>query len=242
MDINDFKNKLVEDSKAIDVQLGDTEVEKICTFIRLMKEWNEKINLTSITEDEEIISKHLIDSLTLFNTQKLFGKKTLIDIGTGAGFPAIPLKICNDELEVTLLDSVNKRLKYLNEVIDTLDLKNIFTVHSRAEDGGKNKDYREMYDIATARAVATLAVLAELCLPFVKVGGYFICMKGPAYREELIIGKRAIEVLGGKLIEVLEVEIPGTDYSHNILVIEKIRHTPPAYPRNAGIPSSSPIK
>ena len=242
MDINNFKKKLVEDSKKIDVQLGVEEVEKIYTFIELMKEWNEKINLTSITEDEEIISKHLIDSLTLFNTKKLSGKKTLIDIGTGAGFPAIPLKICNDELEVTLLDSVNKRLKYLNEVIDALDLKNIITVHNRAEDGGKNKDYRETYDIATARAVATLDVLAELCLPFVKVGGYFLCMKGPAYKEELVIGKRAIEVLGGKLIEVLEVEIPGTDYTHNILVIEKIRHTPMAYPRKAGTLGSSPIK
>ena len=242
MDINNFKKKLVEDSKAIDVQLGIKEVENICTFIDLMKEWNEKINLTSITEDEEIISKHLIDSLTLFNTKKIFGKKTLIDVGTGAGFPAIPLKICNDELEITLLDSVNKRLKYLNEVIEALDLKDIFTVHSRAEDGGKNKDYREKYDIATARAIATLDVLAELCLPFVKVGGYFLCMKGPAYKEELVIGKRAIEVLGGKLIEVLEIELPGTDYTHNILVIEKIRNTPPFYPRRPGIPSSSPIK
>ena len=242
MDVNDFKKKLMEDSKSIDVPLGNKEVEKIFTFIELMKEWNEKINLTSITQDEEIISKHLIDSLTLFNTKKLSGKKTLIDIGTGAGFPAILLKICNDELEVTLLDSVNKRLKYLNEVIDALILKNITTVHSRAEDAGRDKDYREKYDVATARAVATLDVLAELCLPFVKVGGYFLCMKGPAYKEELVTGKRAIEVLGGKLIEVIEVEIPGTDYTHNILVIEKTRHTPPAYPRKAGIPSSSPIK
>ena len=242
MDVNAFKMKLVEDSKAIGVLLGDKEVEKICTFIELMKEWNEKINLTSITEDEEIISKHLIDSLTLFNTKKLSGKKTLIDIGTGAGFPAIPLKICNDELEVTLLDSVNKRLKYLNEVIQALGLKNITTFHSRAEDGGKDKDYREKYDIATARAVATLDVLAELCLPFVKVGGYFLCMKGPAYKEELVRGEKAIEVLGGKLIEVLEVEIPGTDYTHNILVIEKIRSTPKIYPRKSGTPTSSPIK
>ena len=241
MESNEFEKRIIEDSKKIGVILSEQQGKDIRVFTELMKEWNEKINLTKITEDEEIIPKHIIDSLTLFNTGKLDGELTLIDVGTGAGFPSIPAKIANPKLKVTLLDSLKKRLKYLDEVIATLGLENIETLHIRAEDGGRDKEYRDSFDIATARAVANLASLAELCLPFVKVGGFFLCMKGPAYIEELKVGEKAIELLGGKVIETIQCEIPGTDLTHNIIVIEKVKRSPKGYPRKAGMPNSNPI-
>lgn len=241
MEANEFEKRIIEDSKKIGVMLNEQQGKDIRTFTELMKEWNEKINLTKIVEDEEIIPKHIIDSLTLFNTGKLEGEKTLIDVGTGAGFPSIPVKIANPLLKVTLLDSLNKRLKYLDEVIHVLGLENIETLHVRAEDGGRDKIYRDTFDIATARAVANLASLAELCLPFVKIGGFFLCMKGPAYIEELKTGEKAIELLGGKVIETIQCEIPGTDLTHNIIVIEKVKRSPKGYPRKAGMPNSNPI-
>ncbi len=242
MEKNDFIERLGRDASNISVPVSVEAAEKMYLFSSLMKEWNEKINLTSITADEEIISKHLIDSLSLAKTKKLDNGLSMIDVGTGAGFPAIPVKIIYPGMRVTLLDSLNKRLLYLKDVVEKLDLELVEMVHARAEDGGRNKLLRENFDLVTARAVASLDVLAELCLPFARVNGYFLCMKGPAYLEELKQAERAIEVLGGRVEEVIQTEIPGTDLRHNIVVIKKIKKTPDGYPRKAGKPSSSPIR
>lgn len=206
----------------------------------LMLEWNKKINLTAITEEKEVDIKHFLDSLSLFKTKYLEGEKTLIDIGTGAGFPGIVLKIYNKDLKITLLDSLNKRIKFLNEVIDELKLDKIETVHGRAEELGRNKDFREKYDIATSRAVANLSTLLEYDLPFVKVGGYFIAMKGPEYKAELEKADNAIKKLGGELKEVIEVELP-MDIKHYLIIIKKISPTDKTYPRAGGKPKSKPL-
>lgn len=206
----------------------------------LMLEWNKKINLTTITEEKEVDIKHFLDSLSLFKTKHLEGGKTLIDIGTGAGFPGVVLKIYNKDLKITLLDSLNKRIKFLNEVIDELKLDKIETVHGRAEELGRNKDFREKYDIATSRAVANLSTLLEYDLPFVKVGGYFIAMKGPEYKAELEKAENAIKKLGGELKEVIEVELP-MDIKHYLVIIEKIAPTDKIYPRAGGKPKSKPL-
>ncbi|MGO1580492.1 MAG: 16S rRNA (guanine(527)-N(7))-methyltransferase RsmG [Peptoniphilaceae bacterium] len=206
----------------------------------LMLEWNKKINLTAITEEKEVDIKHFLDSLSLFKTKYLEGEKTLIDIGTGAGFPGIVLKTYNKDLKITLLDSLNKRIKFLNEVIDELKLDKIETVHGRAEELGRNKDFREKYDIATSRAVANLSTLLEYDLPFVKIGGYFIAMKGPEYKVELEKADNAIKKLGGELKEVIEVELP-MDIKHYLVIIKKISPTDKIYPRAGGKPKSKPL-
>jgi len=207
----------------------------------LLIEWNEKINLTAIIESEEVDIKHFVDSATCIATGYIKNGNEVIDVGTGAGFPGVPVKILNDSLEVTLLDSLNKRIKYLEDVVNKLDLEGIKLVHSRAEDGGINKLYREKYDIALSRAVATMNVLCEYCLPFVKVGGYFICQKGPSYKEELDNAAKAIEVLGGKVKEVKNYRLADSDIIHYVIIIEKVRQTPPKYPRKAGKPAAEPI-
>lgn len=237
-----FQAKLIESAKEIDIEISEFQAAELRKFTELMKEWNEKVNLTAIIDDEEILSKHLIDSLSLLKCDRLPTGARVIDIGTGAGFPAIPLKILRGDLEITLLDSLNKRLKYLDEVINLFSLKNTHTFHARAEDGGKAAAHRESYDVATARAVANLSTLLELCLPFVRVGGYFLCMKGPSYLEELEEAKNAFSILGGELESVVQTVIPGTELKHHILIIKKIAGTPAAYPRKAGTPSNKPLK
>lgn len=207
----------------------------------LLIDWNEKINLTTIIEPDEVDIKHFVDSATCIATGYIKNGCEVIDVGTGAGFPGVPVKILNDSLKVTLLDSLNKRIKYLEDVVDKLELKGIKLVHSRAEDGGINKLYREKYDIALSRAVATMNVLCEYCLPFVKVGGYFICQKGPSYKEELDNAAKAIEVLGGKVKEVKNYRLADSDITHYVIIIEKVRQTPPKYPRKAGKPAAEPI-
>ncbi len=207
--------------------------EKFMVYKDLLKEWNKNINLTAIIDDEEIITKHFIDSIKAMEFQPLKNAKSIIDVGTGAGFPGIPLKIVSSDIELTLLDSLNKRINFLKEVGKVLELKNVEYIHSRAEDGGNDVNLRENFDIAVSRAVANLTLLSELCLPYVKVGGYFIALKGPSVDEEIESAAYAINLFGGKFIEKIEILVEGTDLKHNLIIIEKIKNTPNKYPRNS---------
>ena len=227
---------------SVKMNFDEDNYNKFITYKNLLQEWNEKINLTAITEDEEVIKKHFIDCIKAFSENQFKEAKTLIDVGTGAGFPGLPIAIMKEDLNITLLDSLNKRVNFLNIVKNSLNLTNVTTIHSRAEDGARNKELREKFDIATSRAVANMAVLSEFCLPYVKVGGYFIALKGPAITDELNDAKNAIGTLGGKLIEVIEVSVEGTDLKHNLVVIKKVKETPKTYPRKAGSITKKPIK
>lgn len=223
----------------LDIDKG--KLEKFKKYKNLLKEWNEKINITAIKEDKEIDIKHFLDSLTIFKTGKITGGKRIIDIGTGGGFPGVPIKIVEEDVEIVLLDSLNKRLKFLNEVIKELELKDIKTVHERAEDLGNNKEYREMFDIAVSRAVASLNMLSEYCLPLVKINGYFISMKGTESEEEIKQAEKAIKALGGKLEDKIDVRVPHSDIVHSLLVIKKVNHTPTKYPRQSGKIKKNPL-
>lgn len=223
------KEKLIKDAETIGVSLNEFHVKQFEKYQDLLLEWNEKINLTAITDEQDIITKHFVDSLYCLKYIKPGDK--VIDIGTGAGFPGIPLKIVSCETFVTLLDSLNKRIVYLNDVIDKLQLKGIETIHGRAEEFGVKPEYREQYEIVTARAVANMKVLVEYCLPFVKIGGKFVCMKGSEYKEEIVEAKAHIGNLGGKISSIEEVVLPGTDIKHTIIVIEKVSATPSNFPR-----------
>ncbi|MBK1810844.1 16S rRNA (guanine(527)-N(7))-methyltransferase RsmG [Clostridium sp. YIM B02505] len=227
---------------SVGVEFNEDKYEKFMTYMSLLKEWNEKINLTAITEDDQIVKKHFVDSIKAFNSPLFKSASSLIDVGTGAGFPGIPIAIIRDELSVTLLDSLNKRVNFLNEVIQQLNLSNVKTIHSRAEDGARNKDLREKFDIATSRAVANMCVLSEFCIPYVKIDGHFIALKGPSIEEELDESRNAVATLGGRLVEVIQVNIEDTDLKHNLVVVKKIKETPKTYPRKAGSISKKPIK
>ena len=207
------------------------------TYKDLLLEWNDKINLTAIIDENEIRLKHFADSLTV--SEFIEDNSKVVDVGTGAGFPGIPLKIYNDSLSITLVDSLNKRINFLNEVIDKLDLNNIDAVHGRAEDLGRDKEYREQYDIAISRAVANMSTLVEYLLPFVKIGGKAICMKGPNIDEELKDAQKAINILGGEIEKIESLKLG--DMDRNIIIIKKIKSTPAKYPRKAGIPVKNPI-
>jgi len=214
-------------------------IEQFTKYMELLKDWNTKINLTAIEDDREIIIKHFIDSLSILPYVKDQEQK-LIDVGTGAGFPGIPLKIVNKNIEVTLLDSLEKRVKFLNEVINSINVSKIKAVHGRAEDIAMNPIYREKYDIAVARAVANLPVLLEYCLPFVKINGVFIAMKG-SNTEEFENCNKALDILGGKIEKIEKMELPFTNIERNVVVVRKIRHTPTKYPRKAGTPVKEPL-
>ena len=239
--------EILKDSEGeISVPLSAETIRDLLKYADMLKEKNKVMNLTAITDDEGIAMKHFIDSLTIASyidkeQEKAGGRRvSLIDVGTGAGFPGIPLKINKRDLDLTLLDSLAKRLKFLEEVASSLSLDNVSFVHARAEDAGRDIKLREKFDIATARAVASLPVLCEYCLPFVKVGGCFIAMKGKL-EEELESADKAIKVLGGKIEEVKEFTLPGTDMERTIVVIRKVKETPKRYPRQAGKPSKEPI-
>ena len=223
------KDKFKTGAEAIGVLLNDDEVKMFEEYQELLLEWNEKINLTAITDENDIITKHFVDSLYCLKYIKDGDK--IIDVGTGAGFPGIPIKLVSHETEITLLDSLNKRIIYLEDVINKLGLEKITAIHGRAEEFGIKPEFREKYDIVTARAVANMKVLSEYCIPFLKVGGKFICMKGSDYKEELNDAKSHIETLGGKIVEINEVVLPDSDIKHTIIIIEKIKSTPKGFPR-----------
>lgn len=223
----------------LQIEPNEIQIEKFLRYKDLLIEKNKYVNLTAITEDKEVILKHFIDSLTI--NKYLDRNVKMIDVGTGAGFPGIPIKILREDVEVTLLDSLNKRVNFLNEVIDDLKLQKIEAIHGRAEDIAHKLEYREKFDVVTARAVANLATLSELCLPFVKQNGKFICMKGSSV-EEIDEAKKALEVLGGNIVSVDKFLLPDSDIERNIVVIEKVKSTPNKFPRKAGTPAKEPIK
>ena len=236
----DFNKKLEEKLKLIDINISETEIENFKIYMELLLEWNEKINLTTITNEDDMILKHFIDSLTI--KKYMSENEKIIDIGTGAGFPGIPLAIMNKNNEITLMDSLNKRIVFLNDVIDKLKLTNVKAIHSRAEELARNKTYREKYDVAVSRAVANLSTLVEYMLPFVSVGGKCICMKGPNIEEELKNAKNAIKELGGEIIKIENFKLPESDNERNIVIIKKVKETSNKYPRKSGTPSKEPIK
>ena len=239
MDIKEFNEIISNYLNDLNIKLNEEQIEKFYIYMNLLIDWNEKINLTAIIKPEEIILKHFVDCLTIANY--IEDNSKLIDMGTGAGFPGIPLKIYRDDLNIVLADSLNKRINFLNEVIDTLKLDNIETIHTRAEELGKNKKYREQFDIATSRAVANLATLSEYLLPFVKIGGKCICMKGSEIDEEISNAKKAITILGGKVVGKDIFNLPQSDLGRSIVVIKKVKETPGKFPRKPGTPAKEPI-
>ena len=240
MDKQYFSKRIKELSNEIGILLKEEQVEKFYIYMQLLIEWNEKVNLTAIVEPEEIILKHFIDSMTI--AKNINENAKIIDVGTGAGFPGIPLKIIREDIEVCLLDSLNKRINFLNEVILELKLEKIEAVHGRAEELGRNKKYREKFDYATSRAVANLSTLSEYLIPFVKQNGYCISMKGSNVEEEIGQGKKAISVLGGEIKEIEKFQLPQSDINRCIIIINKVKSTPAKYPRKPGTPAKEPIK
>lgn len=224
------------------ISLSSQQLSQFDTYYKLLVEWNEKMNLTAITDEEEVYLKHFYDSITASFYVDLNQELSLCDVGAGAGFPSIPLKICFPNLKVTIVDSLNKRITFLQNLANELDLKNVHFVHDRAETFGKNADYREKFDLVTARAVARLSVLSELCLPLVKEGGTFVPMKAAAASEELEKGKKALQILGGKLEKVHSFSLPLEESERNILIINKIKSTPKKYPRKPGTPNKQPLE
>ena len=239
MDFEEFKDELIIQAKKIDVILDEEQIQKFYKYMELLLEWNEKINLTAIVEPRDVILKHFVDSLTI--CKELQKNKTLADIGTGAGFPGIPVKILRPDLDITLIDSLNKRVNFLTMVIEALKLEKIVALHGRIEDFGKNKKYREKFDYVTSRAVANLSTLSEYMIPLVKIGGKCICMKGSNIDEELKNAEKAIKTLGGKIEKVDTFLLPDTDMGRNIILIKKEKATPNKYPRKAGTPAKEPI-
>lgn len=234
---DNFKNKMMELSKEINIKVTENQIEMYFNYMNLLLEWNEKINLTSITEQDDIIIKHFIDSMTVL--KYIEPDKTIIDVGTGAGFPGIPISI-HTQNQITLLDSLNKRIIFLEDVIKKLELKNVEAIHGRAEEYGQKN--REKYDVAISRAVANLTTLSEYLIPLVKKDGIIICMKGPDMEQELKDAEFAIKELGGKIEKVDSMILPSSDIKRNIIIIRKKNETPKKYPRKAGMPSKDPLK
>lgn len=239
MEIKEFEKILKEEAQGLEIILTKEQVNNFYNYMKILIEWNQNINLTAITEPKEIIIKHFIDSITINKFLKEEDK--VIDLGTGAGFPGIPLKIINNTIDIALVDSLNKRINFLNETINKLKLEKATAIHSRAEDLGRNKNHKERYDVAVSRAVAYLNILLEYIMPFVKIGGRCICMKGANISEELDKSRNAIKILGGEIEKIDSFKLANTDIKRNIIIIKKIKNTPEKYPRKAGIPSKLPI-
>lgn len=235
--------EFIEICKKYNLEVNENQCEQFRKYYELLVDWNNRINLTSITEKNEVMIKHFLDSIIVSKFVD-FNNKTLIDVGTGAGFPGLPLKIFNPGLNVVLLDSLNKRINFLNEVIIELNLSNIETIHYRAEDGAHDKIYREKFDFCTSRAVANLSTLSEYCLPFVKIGGSFISFKSDNCEEEINNAKFAISTLGGKIkkIESFSIDnVDGDSMGRSLIFISKEKNSGSKYPRKAGVPSKSPL-
>lgn len=223
------------------IELNDKQLQAFTCYYQLLLEWNEKMNLTAITDPQEVAVKHMIDSLSCYDATFFPEKCRVVDVGTGAGFPGIPLKIYRPDLQLTLVDSLNKRLTFLQCVTDQLGLTDVSIVHARAEEGARKRELRDKFDVALSRAVARLNVLSELCLPFVTRGGVFIALKGAQYEEEVNEAKQAIDVLGGKLIKIQPVKLPGLVDKRAVLYIRKEKPTPGVYPRKPGTPEKKPL-
>ena len=234
-----LETMLIEGAKAFSIELGNVQVGMMLKYKRLLAEWNKKINLTAIEEDKDVIIKHFIDSFSIIPYLKNRGEK-VVDVGTGAGFPGIPVKIVYNNIELVLLDSLKKRIGFMNTLIADLVLDKVKAVHSRAEQMGANPQYRETFDISVARAVAGLPVLLEYCLPLIKTGGIFIAMKGSSI-DEIRDSQKALDILGGKIEEVKELILPFSDIGRNLIIVRKFRHTPTKYPRKPGKPSKEPL-
>ena len=240
------RNELLQKSFAsINIELTDEQTQQFLLYADLLCEWNEKINLTTITDFPEIVIKHFVDSLMISQSSNV-SRETLangkiIDVGTGAGFPGIPLKIIYPNAKITLLDSLNKRVTFLNQVISELHLKKITAIHGRAEELGRNPEHREHYELCVSRAVANLSTLSEYCLPFVRRGGYFVAYKSGNIKEEVAEADKAVNVMGGKFTEIEMFQLPNTDIQRSLVPIRKTSPTPKKYPRKAGTPAKQPL-
>lgn len=234
-----MRKLLFDGASKLNITLNDEQIDQYMTYMDMLIQTNKSLNLTAITEPDEVITKHFLDSITA--CRFIPQGASVIDVGCGAGFPGLPVKIARDDISLTLLDSLAKRLSFIENVLAANGTKNALCVHARAEDGARDKAHREKYDVALSRAVANMAVLCEYCLPYVKVGGTFLALKGPAAPEELQTAEKAIKALGGEIAMVSEAQVPFTDLLHKIVVIKKVRPCPKEYPRKAGTPSKKPI-
>lgn len=237
MDYQILKQKLGE----LGIKQDQNQLERFHKFYQLLIEWNKVMNLTGITEYEDVVEKHFVDSLSIIKAIDLSRIHTVIDVGTGAGFPGIPLKIAFPHLRVVLLDSLNKRIKFLDEVISQLGLTEIRTIHGRAEEYARKEEYREQFDLCVSRAVANLSTLSEYCLPYIQVGGMFVPYKSGEIDDEVEQSKKAVRILGGNIKDVMKFELPGTDIHRSFVLIHKEQHTQKKYPRKAGIPAKEPL-
>ena len=233
--------QFVKDLEKLNVHLSEKQIEQFLTYYEMLVERNQFVNLTAITEYEDVMKKHFVDSISLIKAYDVKKQTTVIDIGTGAGFPGLALKIAYPELKMTLLDSLNKRIQFLDDVIKELQLVNIETIHGRAEDFARPDKLREKFDLCVSRAVANLSTLSEYCLPFVKENGCFISYKSEKVTEEIEAAGKAITLLGGKVEKQIEFILPDSDIYRNLLVIRKVASTPAKYPRKAGLPSKEPL-
>ena len=238
-----FAQWMEEECSQIGVTLSEKQMEQFFQYYEMLIQWNEVMNLTAITEMDQVVTKHFVDSMSLVKAVSELGSKEIriMDLGTGAGFPGIPLKIAFPQLKITLLDSLNKRVNFLNEVIQSLGLKEVSAVHGRAEDLAKQKEYRENYDFCVSRAVANLSTLSEYCIPFVKVDGSFVSYKSGKIDEELSQAENAVKFLGGKVTDVVRFPLMDTDMDRSFVVIKKTKPTAKKYPRKAGLPSKEPL-
>ena len=227
--------------RELGIELSQKQKNQFIQFYEFLVEKNKVMNLTGITEFEEVLTKHFLDSLACVKAIDMTKVKTIMDIGTGAGFPGVPLKIAFPHLEACLLDSLKKRVNFLEESFELLGLEGIKAIHGRAEEYAKNKEYREKYDLCVSRAVSNLATLSEYCLPYVKVGGHFISYKSGTVKEELQQAEKAVKILGGKIRDIQYFDLPGSEISRSLVIIEKVKNTPGKYPRKAGTPLREPL-
>lgn len=227
---------------ALNIRLNSVQLRQFDKFYEILLEWNKVMNLTGITEYQDVVEKHFLDSLSIVKILDINKTEYVIDVGTGAGFPGIPLKIAFPDLNIVLLDSLNKRIKFLDHVIKELKIHGIQTIHGRAEDYARESKYREKFDLCVSRAVANLASLSEYCLPYVKVGGRFVSYKSGDIESEIFEGKRAINILGGRIEDVEKFNIPGTEIHRSFVMIKKEKNIQNKYPRKAGIPTKEPLK